>query len=264
MTTVSHTELATYLTCPRKHHHAYRDRRIPLYKSDALETGIRVDRALRGAIVELPPLERALVDGHRARWKTSKIQIVKNGIWFEAPISPDVTVIGEIDAIAIDEQGREIIIERKTTSEDIGPGSFFWRRFLKLNPQVTMYLLAKPKCQYVLVDALKKSTLRGKKDESDQELYERAIDGIANNLDAHYQRVQIVRHASEHASHVRDVLGTVRLIQIADEDASYGRLPPRNPGACMNYGKPCEYLPVCSGETTIGDDSRYRTKEKLK
>lgn len=256
---VSHSELTSYLTCPRKHHHAYRDRRVPRASSDALSTGKRVDEALKGEAIELPPLEAALVDGHRMRWKQSKIRITENAVWFEVEIAKGVTAVGEFDALGIDENGREIIIERKTTSESLVN---FFARFVKLDPQVSTYLLARPAASYVLVDALKKSTLRGKKDESDADLYERALLGIADNLDAHYARVPIVRLANEHASHVRDILGTVRLIQIADEDARFGRMPPRNTKACMGYGRPCEYLPVCTGATTTADDLRYMNKEK--
>lgn len=256
---ISHSELASYLTCPRKHHHAYRDRRVPRVASEALDTGRRVDMALKGDVVELSPLERALVDGHRIRWKASRIRETEQGVWFETQISNDVTIIGEFDAIGVDEEGREIIIERKTTSESF---QSFLTRFVKLDPQVSTYLHARPSAQYVLVDMLKKSTLRGKKDETESQLHERALEAIANKLDEHYQRVQIVRFPNEHASHVRDVLGTVRLIQIGDEDASYGRLPPRNPKACNAYGRPCEYLPVCTNARSISDDLFYMNKEK--
>lgn len=254
----SHTEFTTYLTCPRKHHHAYRDRRVPRVKSDALTIGGRIDTALKGAPVALGPLEQALVDGYRARWKRHPLNETAQGVKFEVEAKPGVTIVGEFDALGIDENGDEFIIERKTAS-DIG--AMFWLRFLKLDPQVSMYLMARPTAKYVLVDALKKSTLKGKKNESELDLYERAAKAIANNIDSHYQRRVIVRFPHEHAAHMRDVLGTVRLIQIADEDARYGAIPPRNTKACMNWDSACEYLPVCSGETTIADDLRYRSKQ---
>ena len=258
---VSHSELTTYLTCPRKHHHAYRDRRVPRVKSDALTTGARVDKALKGDTITLPPLERALVDGYRARWKQSPLNETAQGVWFEVEAKPGVTIVGELDAIGVDDNGDEFIIERKTSGEDISAKSMFWHRFLKLDPQVSTYLMARPTAKYVLVDAMKKSALRGKKDETDLELYERSAEAIANNIDAHYHRRVIVRFPHEHAAHMRDVFGTVRLIQIADEDMRYGVMPPRNTKACLAYGKTCEYMPVCDGSTTI-DDPRYETKGK--
>jgi hypothetical protein len=254
---VSHSELTTYLTCPRKHHHAYRDRRVSRVKSDALTTGSRVDTALKNEPVDLSPLEHALVDGYRARWRKHPLNETAQGVRFEVEAKPGLMIVGEFDALGIDENGDEFIIERKTTSD---LGAMFWHRFLKLDPQVSTYLMARPAAKYVLVDALKKSTLRGKKDETDLELYERAAEAIANNIDSHYQRRVIVRFPHEHSAHMRDVLGTVRLIQIADEDARFGAMPPRNTKACMNYGSPCEYLPCCDGSTTIKDDLRYKEK----
>jgi hypothetical protein len=256
----SHSELTTYLTCPRKHHHAYRDRRVPRVKSDALTTGARIDKALKNELVDLPPLERALVDGYRARWRKHPLNETAQGVRFEVEVKPGLTIVGEFDALGIDENGDEFIIERKTTSD---LGTMFWHRFLKLDPQVSTYLMARPTAKYVLVDALKKSALRGKKDETDLELYERAAEGIINNIDSHYQRRVIVRFPHEHAAHMRDVFGTVRLIQIADEDARYGVMPTRNTKACLAYGKPCEYLGVCDGSTTI-EDPMYVTKERRK
>jgi len=34
---------------------------------------------------------------------------------------------------------------------------------------------------------------------------------------------------------------------------------PRNSGACMNYGRPCMYLPLCSGSDTV-DSGKWRSK----
>lgn len=227
--------------------------------SDALETGARVDRALKGEVVELPPLERALVDGHRMRWENDPLPITQEAVRFKVELSDSVSIVGEWDAITADS-----IVERKTTSESLAPESLFWHRFVKLDPQVSTYLLARPEAKHVTVDALRKLAIRKRKDESDDDLYTRALETVANDLDYYYRRVQIVRSKAEHASHVRDILGTVRLIQIGDDDASYGRMPPRNPKACIGYGRPCEYLSVCTGETTIRDELRFKNKEKTR
>jgi hypothetical protein len=253
---VSHSEIVSYLTCPRKHHHAYRDRRVARVVSDALETGSRIDRVLKGEIVELPPLERALMDGYRVRYKNDPITTTAEGVKFYYRASEDLTIVGEFDAVTSD-----AIVERKTTSESIEHTSLFWHRFLKLDPQVSTYLLARPEAKYVIVDALRKLAIRKRKDETDDDLYARGLETIAEDLDYYYQRVQIVRSKSEHVVHMRDVLGVARLIQIGNEDASYGRLPPRNPKACLGWGRPCEYLNVCDGTTTIRDDLRFKTKE---
>lgn len=254
MITVSHSELSTFRECPRKWSLRYRLNRVTRTPSDALRTGKRVDLALRGDAVELPPQERALVEGHAMRWADSKLHVTQDGVWFTARISDDVEVIGELDAIGTVD-GHEVIVERKTTSQDIGPGSQYWRRVMHVDPQVSLYLIARPTAEFVLYDVLRKPALRGKAGETDEQLHRRTLATIAEDPEKYYQRAHIVRFEEERRSHVRDVLGTVHLMQAAERD------PPRNVDACFRWGE-CEYFSVCSGEVTIDDESRYMDRSR--
>ena len=52
-----------------------------------------------------------------------------------------VLYIGEFDGDGED-KGDDVIVELKTTSEDISSGAPYWRRIAQVDPQVTTYLMA--------------------------------------------------------------------------------------------------------------------------
>jgi hypothetical protein len=47
---------------------------------------------------------------------------------------------GKLDVLVRDQDSRALIIEHKTSSEDLGPGSDYWRR-LRMDPQISTYFV---------------------------------------------------------------------------------------------------------------------------
>lgn len=170
------------------------------------------------------------------------------------------------------------VVEHKTTSSDIAPGSTYWRK-LTLDTQVSQYLRGVDSVDGMLYDVIRKPSIRPYKatpeesrkytkagalyagqreaDETPEEWAERLIADISAKPDAYYRRGTIVRTSEEASEAMRDtwlVAGSIR--ESMANDAW-----PRNPGSCDSYGRTCEYWPVCAGETTIDDDRKYRTSE---
>ena len=93
---------------------------------------------------------KALYEGYLDRWERDddeRFEKVAAEVYFEAPlmnpetggISKTWVLAGKIDAIAREKAtGKLYIIEHKTTSQDIGPGSDYWRR-LAIDGQVSGY-----------------------------------------------------------------------------------------------------------------------------
>lgn len=191
---------------------------------------------------------------------------------FAAPLLDPDTMIesddwylrGKIDALAIDHAtGELLIVEHKTSSADISPGSDYWRR-LRLDSQISMYYDGARSLGYeptgIVYDVLAKPNLRlggptkkRAQAETLEEFRERFSATIAENPNAIYARSRLVRFDAEIDEARRDVWATARQLDQAMRLNEY----PRNPGACWKYGSMCEFFPVCSGEATLDDTTLF-------
>lgn len=191
---------------------------------------------------------------------------------FAAPLLDPDTMIesddwylrGKIDALAIDRStGELLIVEHKTSSADISPGSDYWRR-LRLDSQISMYYDGARALGYeptgIVYDVLAKPNLRlggatkkRAQAETLEEFRERFSATIAENPNAIYARSRLVRFDHEIDEARRDVWATARQL---DQAMRLGEHP-RNPGACSKYGSMCEFFPVCSGEATLDDTTLF-------
>ena len=138
-----------------------------------------------------------------------------------------------------------LIHELKTTSEDIAPGSTYWRR-LTLDSQVSGYLAAAHALGYdaagVQYDVIRKTGLRGKQNETPDSYEQRIVQQIAEEPDRYFGRGVIVRTEAEIAEHAADVWQVAELIRAARSSNRW----PRYVGACMTYNTPCDYWAVCA------------------
>lgn len=122
----------------------------------ALETWW-VEKSLARALQALDALEdpfdlaraRAMIEGYHVRWIDAELETIAVELPFQVPLRNPVTgyssrtweLAGKIDAIARDARGRVYVVEHKSTSEDLGPGTTYWER-LQLDSQVSTYLAA--------------------------------------------------------------------------------------------------------------------------
>jgi hypothetical protein len=273
VTTYSHSELATFRRCPREHYYRYilgRESTAP--KSDALTKGRQIDRAIElGVTDDMAPEIRALVAGHEAYWgNTAKhafgggvVPTTETHVRFRFEFSLGVELVGEVDGLEVDGLSSTLIYERKSTSESIEPGSPYWERVTRTDPQVSLYLAAGQALGWgatgVLYDVLRKPALRKseaksrKAPETDAEFEARVLEDISKRPEHYYQRQTITRTDSELREWESDVRGTIHLMQVPDR--------PRNVDACFKFGSPCEYYLVCGHGADIQDETLYRTRE---
>jgi hypothetical protein len=297
---VSTTELATIRLCMRMWWFLYglkRESTKP--KPEALTKGTAGHKALgahhTGKPVDwsaMTPDIRALVRAYQAWYGTPDRTFVceQTDVPFQVALEGGVVLVGEFDGIGVrKDTGKRVIHEIKTTSDQVSPGSPYWVKIANLEPQATNYLLASEAKGWghteILWDVLKKPDIRRLKatpedkrklkkdgtpyattrlsDESDDELEQRCLADIAERPEHYFQRAAIVRLEHEHKAHVRDIYGTVRLIQLARE---MGEDTPRNTDACFKYGsgKPCQFYEVCSGVADINDPTMYQERKRKK
>jgi hypothetical protein len=229
-------------------------------------------------------------DGHL--WNGEPIKVISVESEFVGPLINPVTGAasktwrdgGKIDAI-VSVGGRVRTVEHKTSSEDISAGSDYWTR-LKLDSQISRYMtgarllghepvgciydvLGKPgliPLKATPPDA-RKYTKPTKKDpeprlyayqretdETPDEFLERLMTTIVENPERYYARGEIVRLAEDE----REAAWDTWAVGLQVRDSRREKVWPRNPDSCRRYGRTCEFLPVCTGEASIDDRTRYR------
>lgn len=296
---LTNSEMSTRRRCPREHHIAYELGYRPREDADALRFGTAVhkgleawwlglglDAAIAAAIeASVDPYEaaklRVLLRGYDARWSGECHAVAGVEVEFRAPfINPETGAAsrtfllgGKIDVLL--ERG---FVEHKTTSEEIGLGSTYWRRLL-LDPQVsTYYAGAKAlgrEVDHCLYDVIRKPSLKPLRatpeesrkytkdgrlyanqraeDETPEEYEARLTEEVAADPDRYYQRGQVVRLESEEHEARLDAWQLARAIRESELQGAH----PRNPDACMRYGRVCPYFDVCSGTASLDDEARF-------
>lgn len=182
-----------------------------------------------------------------------------------------------------------LVIETKTSSEDISPGSSYWKR-IRMDPQIGVYLRAaqqmgldvygvgydvigKPQLRPLKATPLesRKYTKPTKKDpvsrlyanqrdrdETPEEYGQRCVAAIAAEPDAYYQRALPVRLFREQHECAVDVWQTAQTMR----DARRLNMYPRNPDACIRWNRSCDFLLVCAGDVSIDDPLLFRRGER--
>ena len=250
------SEVKLYQACPRKWVYAYLLRRVSVNESIHLTRGKQVHQFLedwwKGAYDLLPSdiISKACCIAYDAYWGSPTM-----GTWYtEVPWEEEIAGVacaGTLDALQR-AFSTETIVEHKTTSQDISPGSMYWRQVVTTDVQVSMYRAAFPGAT-ILYDVIRKPALRQKKDEHETDFLVRLIEAMAAKPEEYFQRATVVRLESEDEAFYADLVSVDRL--------RHGKEHPRNPSSCFNYGSRCEYFDVCWGSQSITDDSVFKDRE---
>ena len=155
-----------------------------------------------------------------------------------------------------------LIVEHKSTSEDIALGGSFIRR-LNIDVQTDTYLDLAKSGGYdavgVLYDLLRKPAQRpSAKGETPASFMSRCMDAIGEDPNRFYQRFKAVRLADERKEAQYDRWHTAGLIR----DARRLKVFPRNSDACMQWSRECDYLRLCNREASVDDPLLFRKAER--
>lgn len=331
---VTNTQMRTFRRCAREHQYAYTLGVRPVTDAENLRYGRlvhvglecwwraplaeRLEAAidgLRGHSSDDFDLVRAGValQGYDARWHAEPLETIAVESEFRAPlINPQTGAAsrtfelgGKLDVVVRDlRDGLVKLVEHKTTSDDIGPGSDYWKR-LQIDPQVSTYfaggkavgfpiaeciydLLGKPGLRpsaVPLLDGLgskivldangqRARTKQGKwretgdsaqgfvlqtRPETPDEFRARLTEHVAENPERYYQRGKVVRLEQEELDAAHDAWATARLIR----EAELANRWPRNPDACVRYGRTCSYFGICTGSASLDDQTQFRRVERV-
>ena len=201
----------------------------------------------------------------------------------EVPLPGEAGILRlKLDGLVRDHEGKLWIMEHKTTRQGIGDGEWYWENKV-FNLQIELYLWAAEQLglnvEGVIYDVVRVPKLRvlgatpkdkqmfykkdcagGKKDdprpgtrlrpESMDEFKCRVQQYILANTDTLTKRVWL--HKAE-----RPAGRTEAIIEMAIQLANGAKAC--NPASCFKFmGRPCEYLPICLGETSSRNRELYK------
>lgn len=307
---LTHSSEATFRACPRKYFYAYRMGIRPAHQHDALrlgtafhagleaiKQGLAEDDAARAvrtlyADVVCPPWMDAdafaveeetavtMVRGYACRYAEDRIvNFLAVELAFDLPLvnphtgqeHPFYRNAGKIDGIAELPDGRIAIIEHKTVSGDISPGSEYFKKLL-LDAQISRYWMAAHQLGYdvqtVVYDCTRKPEIRPKKvakadralatsrgdyfglplnqmcpeQETPQMFAARLLADMISRSEFYFQRCEVPRLQSDLEEFAMDQWSLVKQISQCELDGHW----PRNTNACLTLS-PCVYLDVCKG-----------------
>lgn len=302
MNLLTKSRVQSYRACPRLHKLRYEEGYRPVREAEVLRFGSLFHGALepwwlaaaegadgperfeaaRSALVgEADPYDRAkaeaLLYGYTVQWATYPCTVLGVEVEFRCPVLNPSTgaasrtwgLGGKIDALIRDADGRVLIVEHKTSSEDISVASSYWRR-LRMDGQISAYYQGARAlghdvwgCLYDVIrkpgeKPLKANTRRAV-DETPDEYRMRIVKAIDEDPARYFQRGEVVRLESDMEEHSFDLWQTARSIRESELAARW----PRNPDACTRWGRECEFLSVCTGEADIHDPLLFRRVENV-
>lgn len=243
---------------------------------------------------------RGLMVGYDRRWREQEyITVAVEDVVTADLYNPETgaksrtfTIAGKLDVRA-DLNGLTVLVDHKTTSEDItDPNGTYWRQLIVEN-QLSHYLLLEwlngRKPNNAMWDVIRKPSISPRQltkaeqkeisfqkkwfgfdltDEQVQEaiasgretmrLYELRLtsDCTAERPERYFQRRSIPRLDSEIMEYAKELWDHSQDLIVARRTNRH----PKNAGACLLYGSPCVFLGVCSGHDEI-DSGNWRKKE---
>jgi hypothetical protein len=235
----------------------------------------------------------------RWRGEQQFIEVVECEKCYQAPLtnidtgrtSRIYTTAGKIDKLVI-EQGQRKLVDHKTTSSDIAdPAGAYWRQ-LVVDSQASHYellLLANgDRIDGTVWDVTRKPGIRPKQvaakavkellsthqycgfevtdetlgwisagnDRENGELYmKRLASETIAEPDRYFARRSNPRTTQQLAEYAEELWGTAKSMREAELKGHHFR----NPGACFNFGSPCEFLSLCCGHDSP-DSDRWQKK----
>lgn len=227
---ISVSRIKLFKACRRAYQFRYLEGLKPVEQAESLKTGTNYHELLEGLYKtgELSGLgldkESAMAVAYK-RYIYPKFSVTASEEWFEKD-----GFIGRVDGVA--EDGR--LVEHKTASGDIGEEYEF---NLQWDEQILMYMyLTGARSMWYTV--CRKPTIRQKKNESDEEFFERMVRWYDEDTESKIRVFEVSRTDEEVEQYARE------LREIAEEMRTTHNLY-RNPCYCNHWGRRCEYSPIC-------------------
>lgn len=228
------SQIKMFKACRRAWDFRYREGLYPVQEADALETGHSYHAYLEamenGESIDVDYSKACAMAKAYEKYIMPQIDVVVAEVEYEKQIGAHI-LHGFVDGIALDGS----IVEHKTTSRDIAEGGEYEYNLL-WDEQVLAYmsLTGQRKVYYTVC---KKPTIRIKKDESEEEFYNRMLAWYDEDTNNKIRLFVVERTDAEVRQFEQDF---ERICAQMQEAEIY-----RNTCHCMQYGRRCEYASIC-------------------
>lgn len=257
-----------------------------------LEAGLEIIRSAE----DLDDFEKAkaavLLTGYDRIWQEAKWEVVdtEREVTFEIPQTA-WSYSGKVDTLVTGYGEHLVMVEHKTTTQDLADKTAVYFSKLSFDPQISRYHLAQwlmdEPIDQTIYDCIRKITARPKRVTAAQkdvlltegtyldeevtgiklvdtteiesmgketpELYEiRCRQDVLGNLSKYFSRKGNIRRSTEQ---LVDTLGVLQQIAIDIDSATAYNHWYQNTASCKAFNSPCEFLPLCMGISDPSSDS---------
>ena len=217
----------------------------PIQKAEALETGSNYHKLLEtlnttGEIESGYTKEIAMATAYR-KYIYPKFKVSEAEKWLEYDLGNGDKFVGIADGIANDGH----IVEHKTTSQEITEQ---YEYNLLWDEQILAYMLLTG-MRKVWYTVCRKPTIRQKKNETDDEFFERMVEWYDEDTESKIRLLEIERTDNE-VEQFKAELDAMRYemknAEISDKHRTVKASPfYRNTCHCNMWGRRCEYSSIC-------------------
>ena len=232
------SRIKAFKACRREWYFKYHEHLVPIQMPDALATGRAYHERLE-ALENGDPLgpdftkESAMAAAYE-KYIFPKFKVIAAEAELERHIGNHI-LHGIVDGLSED----GFIVEHKTTSRDISEGGEYEYNLL-WDEQVLAYMALTGRLK-VYYTVCRKPTIRQKRDESDEDFYNRMVAWYDEDTDQKIRVFVVERTDEEVDQFERDFVDICDEMEQAEHSERYYR----NTCHCMQYGRRCEYASVC-------------------
>lgn len=302
---LSPSSIRLFQSCPRKFFHRYCNNVEALAEhDDSLRFGTAIHRAIEinvnkpatawsvaeavaGLDADLGALVAGTAAAYAVHWAGALVYRAAELELVTELRNPRIVLLTVLDGLAETEAGELVVVDHKSSSGDVRPGSWFYEK-LSLDLQVSAYTWAARQNGYAVTEALwdviAKPKLRrrdvaipaehyvksgkwgkagdvkpgtGLDEEKPAEFAKRVRDTLLAAPADYFQRAPVVRMDHELEEAVCELEQVGEQVLAAWDKSAW----PRNTGSCMAFGRKCEFFEVCTGATSIADSTLFRIRK---
>lgn len=231
------SRIKAYKACRRQFELKYIDKLEPVEKPEALQVGTnyhkRIENLYKGIESEHDfSKEEAMVEAYKKYIypKISVQNIIDVEVPFTMPLPNGETFFGRMDGICTDGH----VLEHKTTGMEITEE---YEYDLQWDEQILAYMYATG-CRRMWYTVCRKPNIRLKKNETDEEFFNRMIEWYETDTDSKIRLLEIERTDEEVAEFEKNLFDMVD--EINNTKNYY-----KNTANCFKWGRRCEYAGVC-------------------
>lgn len=228
---LSISRIKLFKACRRAYELKYVEGLEPVETADALQTGLSYHALLEemygngGKLPEGTSKELAMATAYR-KYVYPFFKVASTENW----VAYDDILVGRVDGITSD----GVLVEHKTTSSEITEE---YEYDLQWDEQILAYMLMTG-TRKVWYTVCRKPTIRQKKNESEEEFFDRMVEWFDEDTDSKIRVLEITRTDDEVEQFRQD------LEAISHE--VYGCTNYyRNTAYCKKWGRRCEYSSIC-------------------